>query len=427
MVIVGVLLILAVALDAARRVRSERYSRVRIKLAEGEGEEEPVTQEDEQLFWPRELPNGGARVISRGDLLQAAADTQAAGEVTGSSPAARPATAGRVTRSSAGSSRSGMATTGRDSSRVDTPRVDAPRVDAPGVDAPRVDAPGVDAPRVDAPGVDAPGVDAPGVDAPGVDAPGVDAPGVDTPGLDSSSDERARVETPDVHKKPGTKTPPPQPAEDSSLTGDEVELITGMSALDELDTAERGGEQGSDSDEPQNLDWLDALEVEQSASSRAAQRPPVEGRLPRGMEPEVFMLNVVSRKAEGFRGEDILHILLACDLRFGDMNFFHRHEFEKGRGAIQFSVADMMQPGVFDIDNMAEFTTPGLVFFVTLPGPEDMMKAFDYMLETAQAVARNLDGDVLDESRSVITRQTLEHNRQQIRDLERRMLAKAPH
>ena len=33
-----------------------------------------------------------------------------------------------------------------------------------------------------------------------------------------------------------------------------------------------------------------------------------------------------------FRGEDILHILLACDLRFGDMNFFHRHEFEAGRG-----------------------------------------------------------------------------------------------
>ena len=136
------------------------------------------------------------------------------------------------------------------------------------------------------------------------------------------------------------------------------------------------------------------------------------------------MINVVARSPQGFRGEDILHILLACDLRFGDMNFFHRHEFAAGRGAIQFSVANMMQPGVFDIDNMADFNTPGLVFFLTLPGPEDMMKAFDYMLETAQAVARNLDGDVLDESRSVMTKQTLEHSRQQIRDLERRLLAR---
>ena len=85
----------------------------------------------------------------------------------------------------------------------------------------------------------------------------------------------------------------------------------------------------------------------------------------------------------------------------------------------------MMQPGVFDIDNMSDFNTPGLVFFLTLPGPEDMMKAFDYMLETAQAVARNLNGVVLDESRSALTRQSMDHSRQQIRDLERRLLAQA--
>jgi cell division protein ZipA len=190
---------------------------------------------------------------------------------------------------------------------------------------------------------------------------------------------------------------------------DEVELVTGMSSAEESE----------------NLDWLDEMPADQ----KGAREKPAEvepGRLPRDIDPEAFMLNVVSRDPDGFSGEDILHILLACDLRFGDMNFFHRHEFEAGRGAIQFSVANMMQPGVFDIDNMAQFNTPGLVFFLTLPGPEDMMKAFDYMLETAQAVARNLSGDVLDETRSVVTKQTLEHCRQQIRDLERRMLARAP-
>ena len=105
------------------------------------------------------------------------------------------------------------------------------------------------------------------------------------------------------------------------------------------------------------------------------------------------------------------------------MNFFHRHQQSAGRGAIQFSVANMLQPGVFDIDAMSGFSTPGLIFFATLPGPEDMMGAFNLMVETAQGVAENLDGDMLDESRSVATRQTLEHMRQRIRDLERRMLA----
>jgi cell division protein ZipA len=85
----------------------------------------------------------------------------------------------------------------------------------------------------------------------------------------------------------------------------------------------------------------------------------------------------------------------------------------------------MMQPGVFDIDNMADMATPGLVFFLTLPGPDDMMQAFDYMLETAKTVARNLDADVLDESRSVVSKQTIEHSRQKVRDLELRLLAKA--
>ena len=304
MVIIGVLLILAVLLDAWRRVRSDSYSRVKVKLAEPE---EIGPESDADLSWLKELPNGGGRTVERGDLLKAA----------------------------------GRDRSGRDRSGRDQPAGDSRR--RPASDAATL-------PQGDAP-------------------------------------EKSAASAPD-----------------------EVELVAGMST-------------SGTADEPENMDWLDGI------GSGDAQAPDEEpettaGRLPREIDPEVFMLNVVSRNSDGFRGEDILHILLACDLRFGDMSFFHRHEFEAGRGAIQFSVANMMQPGVFDIDNMAEMNTPGLVFFLTLPGPEDMMKAFDYMLETAQAVARNLGGDVLDESRSVLTRQTMEHSRQKIRDLERRLLAK---
>ena len=180
------------------------------------------------------------------------------------------------------------------------------------------------------------------------------------------------------------------------------------------DAAEESGEQD------EGIDWLEGM-----SSQDDVPFPRVMAKLSSGQEPEVIMLNVVARSPAGVKGEDILHILLACDLRFGDMSFFHRHEEEKGRGAIQFSVANMMQPGVFDIDNMSQVSTPGLVFFLTLPGPEDMMKAYDYMLETAQAVARNLGGDVLDESRSVLTRQSLDHTRNRITELERRLLAQA--
>ena len=288
MVIIGVLLITAVLLDAWRRVRRDRYSQVRLKLAESE---EEASEVHEDIAWLKELPNGGARVVERGDLLRAA----------------------------------------------------------------------------------------------------------------GHHGEDAAAEQSDAARGPVVEEPPVEGVAETAP------LLAGINA--------------SADGEPENVDWLDGLGSDSGAVAPSAADEP--GRLPRDIDPEVFMLNVVARDSRGFSGEDILHILLACDLRFGDMSFFHRHEFEAGRGAIQFSVANMMQPGIFHIDNMSDFNTPGLVFFLTLPGPEDMMKAFDYMLETAQAVARNLEGDVLDESRSVLTRQTLEHCRQQIRDLERRMLAKA--
>jgi len=168
------------------------------------------------------------------------------------------------------------------------------------------------------------------------------------------------------------------------------------------------------------VDWLDTLEPEEVSGTDSVE----QGRLPRGANTHVFILYVVARSEEGFAGMDILESLLACDLRFGDMDFFHRHERASGRGPIEFSVANMMKPGVFDIDNMEPLQTRGLMLFVTLPGPTDMLKAFDYMYETAIVVAKALDGDIQDEKRSVVTRQSLEHMRQQIRELERRLLVR---
>lgn len=291
MVVIGVLLIVAVLLDAWRRIRRDKRSKVRMKLIDPD-KLPPELPEDIGKFG--ELPNGGARVVKRDDILRAAGYPPG-----GKAGLAPEATSGK---------RSGH--------------------------------------------------------------------------------------------------------EPSASTSEDIdEHASGLGSI-------------TPGDETQNLDWLDGLVADPESSESAPQTPPV-GKLPRGVEPEVFMLNVVALSEEGLRGDDILQILLACDLRFGDMDFFHRHEFEAGRGAIQFSVADMMQPGVFDIDTMSDMTTPGLVFFLTLPGPEDMMQAYDYMLETAQTVARNLGADVLDESRSVLTPQTKEHSRQQIRELERRMLAKS--
>ena len=141
-------------------------------------------------------------------------------------------------------------------------------------------------------------------------------------------------------------------------------------------------------------------------------------------DTEVLALNVVSRQGLHFSGDEVLKSLLKHDLRFGYMQFFHRHEQSAGRGAILFSVADMMKPGVFDIDNISVLRTKGLLFFLTLPGPIHMLSAFDAMLDTAASVADCLGGDLRDESRSVLTQQALDHHRYKISELEHRHLVR---
>lgn len=134
----------------------------------------------------------------------------------------------------------------------------------------------------------------------------------------------------------------------------------------------------------------------------------------------VISLQALSRSEEGFSGKDLINIFNQCDLRFGEMDIFHRFEQEQGAGCIQFSIAQSHEPGVFDPDTMANSNFPGLTFFMSLPGASQPLLAYKAMSEMAQFIAKNLDGDLLDETRSAFTAQTCEHQREQIIDYQRK-------
>ena len=89
-----------------------------------------------------------------------------------------------------------------------------------------------------------------------------------------------------------------------------------------------------------------------------------------------------------------------------------------------FSMANMVKPGTFDVSQMEEFTTPGVSFFLQLPNSLGNMKCFEQMLNAANAIKQTLNGDLKDENRSVITRQTIEHCRQRIQDFELAQLSR---
>jgi cell division protein ZipA len=96
------------------------------------------------------------------------------------------------------------------------------------------------------------------------------------------------------------------------------------------------------------------------------------------------------------------------------MNIFHRYEHPGRKSRVLFSLASMVEPGHFPLDDMSGFSTPGVTLFAQFPGPRDSLATFSDMLFTAERLAAMLDAELQDESHSALTRQTIEHIREEI-------------
>ncbi|GGU64963.1 cell division protein ZipA [Pseudomonas laurentiana] len=149
------------------------------------------------------------------------------------------------------------------------------------------------------------------------------------------------------------------------------------------------------------------------AANEGKELPPVE---------EVLVISVISRDDGGFKGPALLQNILESGLRFGEMDIFHRHESMAGNGEVLFSMANAVKPGVFDLDDIDHFSTRAVSFFLGLPGPRHPKQAFDVMVAAARKLAHELNGELKDDQRSVMTAQTIEHYRQRIVEFERRAL-----
>ncbi|MFB4202849.1 Cell division protein ZipA [wastewater metagenome] len=153
-----------------------------------------------------------------------------------------------------------------------------------------------------------------------------------------------------------------------------------------------------------------------------------EADVPPGLEEKIVVINVLAPNGERFLGPAVQDALQSAGLTFGEHGIFHRYiEGSRGRVA-EFSVANILNPGWFDLERMEGFETPGLAFFLRLPGPFDAVTAFEEMLEAARHVAGELDGQLLDARRCDLTHQAVEHLREEMIEYRRRAhLARRQH
>lgn len=129
-----------------------------------------------------------------------------------------------------------------------------------------------------------------------------------------------------------------------------------------------------------------------------------EGAPPR--QEEVIVLSLMAEEGTTYNGMQLLDAMELCGLSHGEMEIFHYHDLESGLPL--FSVANVLEPGSFDLASIGELETPGLALFMRLPAPIDGEKALLTFVQQAKRLRDLLSGKLTDRQRRALTRETLD-------------------
>lgn len=132
---------------------------------------------------------------------------------------------------------------------------------------------------------------------------------------------------------------------------------------------------------------------------------------------DMLVLHVAAHTASELSGGTLLQSILHAGLQFGDMNIFHLRASTNGEDKVIFSLANMVKPGSFNPQQMSNFTTPGISLFMLIPSGDDDKHNFKIMLQSAQRIADDVGGVVLDDERRILTPQKLDTYKARIQAL----------
>lgn len=121
--------------------------------------------------------------------------------------------------------------------------------------------------------------------------------------------------------------------------------------------------------------------------------------------PDLIQMAVIAKQKEGFGGNELMQAFSALGLIYDDMKIYHR--YRNGTDNIEFSVANMVEPGTFPKQNSLSFRTPGLALFFQPPMVTDPISSFEGMVNTCHELADRLHGEIWDAERQPLTDETI--------------------
>ena len=262
-----------------------------------------------------------------------------------------------------------------------------------------------------------------GLDAPGTGSSGEDGPPA-APSRAGGGSEDRRVSGPgeSASARDSRREPPEPGAERPSVPPlEERRRESPAGALSEQRL--EGLRATREAPRQVQIDLLDPREESPPALEEGAEAEVARHDDEPDAETLVVVLTVLAPAGGKIEGEALRAAFESQGLRYGEGRIFHRYPDSAPPGATAlFSVVNIVEPGIFDLETIDAIRTPGVGLFMRLPGPKDPGDAFAIMVRDARALAEALDARLCDETRTRLTPQTLNHLREQIADFGRRRL-----
>ena len=119
---------------------------------------------------------------------------------------------------------------------------------------------------------------------------------------------------------------------------------------------------------------------------------------------QIIQFSIVAQDEDGFNGKQLFEVLDDVGLEYGNLQIFERLD---ARRLVDFGVASMVKPGIFPSTNLAAFYCPGIVFFMQPGKLDNPVVVFVDFVRTFKYVATQLDGEMWDHHRELLTEETL--------------------
>ncbi len=131
---------------------------------------------------------------------------------------------------------------------------------------------------------------------------------------------------------------------------------------------------------------------------------------------EYIAFSIVPKQQDSIPGRLILSSLKGNGFSLGKQKLFHQYGDDSLEKPILFSVASLLEPGIFNEEEMVQNNYPGILLFMVLSKSFEPLEAFDKMLKNLRIIAVQLNGEILDSNDNLLTAQLINEYRNTIKD-----------